>query len=178
MLYDAYGQPIRKVQPIIDEMLAKGIGYKILPRNEIGGYGSTHEKFSRVEIKYAGGWHTIAMLEGVDICVGEHAPDRFKPIIAAHEYGHKKGLTHREIFRLELAAADETARLTNDPALKEDYLRWSSSREMFEQVRGNLGSEAEQELWDAPETIYRDIKRRYGAEMVVKKEGDGLVQLD
>jgi hypothetical protein len=178
MLYDAFGKPIREVQLVIDEMLAKGINYRVVPKNEIDGYGSNHKKFSRAEIKYAGGWHTVAMFEGDDICVGEHVLDRFKPIIAAHEYGHTKGLTHQEIFRLELAAADEMARVTNDEMLKEDYIRWSSSREMFEQVRGNLGREAEQELWDAPETVYSDIKRRYGAEMVVRKEGDSFIQLD
>jgi len=93
-------------------------------------------------------------------------------MIAAHEYGHSKGLTHPQIFVLELAAADEIAKIKNDRSLKEDYLKWSSSNEMFSVMKKNLGLEEEQELWDDTTTIYKNEMKKHNAEGVFKKTGE------
>lgn len=176
MIYDACGKPIRKLESIVEEMLGKDIDYKVVPKG-IDGYGSNRKKFSGADIKYGGGWHKVVIFEMGDIHIGEHVPDRFRPIIASHEYGHRMGLTHQEIFNLELAMANHLASKTLDPTLKEDYIRWSSSNDMFREFRGNLGHEVIQESWDFPEKQYAYQKRKHGAEMVLKKEGNELVQV-
>ena len=176
MIFDAYGRPVRNIEPVVDEMLSNGVEYRVVPKDEVG--------YAERQLSYQGYLFTrgdrtekMAVIEKDENVVGENVPERFRPIVAAHEFGHGKGLTHAEIFRLELAAADESARVTSDPTLKEDYLRWSSSNEWFQKVKGNRGHEAEREAWDYPETVYRDIMEKCDARGVLVKDGDRFIQI-
>jgi hypothetical protein len=178
MLFDSYGRPIRDMKPIIDKMLEDGTRYKVLPKDKINSYGEYHSDFIRAKINYNGQSHTVVLLEKDDIYVNENVPERYKWIIAVHEYGHKQGLTHPEIFLLELAAIDKIVKINNEPTLKEDYMNWSCSNEAFKTVKGNLGKERKQELNDYPETKYKYLMEKFCASMVIKKgENGNLIQL-
>ncbi|MFH1630707.1 MAG: hypothetical protein ABIA21_00590 [Candidatus Aenigmatarchaeota archaeon] len=181
MLYNSSGKPIRELKPIIDEMLEKNIPYKLVSKKDDPGFGSYHRDFSKVTVtsKHTGKESTAVLIDNCEIHVGDYVPDRFKPIIAAHEYGHEQGLTHEEIWNLELAMANHLSKTNSDQVLKEDYIRWSSSNEYFEGVRNNAGLQSIQERRDLPETKYEYFKKLFGAEIVLKrKDGEkGFVKV-
>lgn len=179
MLYNASGRrPLRNVQPIVKEMLSEDIKYEVVPKDIVeGSYGHLHQTFVAYEFTHGSRREKMMVIDKDEIYVGEHVPERFRKIIAVHEWGHRKGLTHQELWQLELAMADELAKTTGDQNVKLDYIRWSSSSEMFGQVRGNLGREAEQERWDLQQTLYNDIKKRSGAIGVFRKEGEKFIEL-
>ena len=180
MLYINREKSNREVDLIVDKMLEEGINYRLVPKSGMGPYGEYGERhiaFREAEYTHGSKVHKIAIIEKDEIIVGEHVPEKFRSVIAAHEYGHRKGLTHQEIFILELAVADKLEEMTGDYSLKEDYLKWSSSDEMFQMVRGNFGREKELELWDYPETKYKDIMEKFGAEDVFEEDGDNFVQI-
>ena len=178
MLYDAWNRPIREIKPIVDEMLEKGVEYKVVPRDKIGdSYGNLYTSAAWNQVYVGGKENRILVVEDSAIYVSEEVPDRFKPIVAAHEYGHTKGLRHAEIWNLELAAADKFSIWTNDPNLKEDYMRWSCSDDMLKQTRGNLGHEAVRESYDDNEKLYDLIKKKHGADHLFKKIEDHFVEV-
>ena len=178
MLYDARGTPIREIQPIIDDVMEKGVDYNVYSKESMEGqHGELHTKLSLADYTHRGKKHKILVSGEEEIRVGKHVPDRYKDIIAVHEDGHKRGLTHGEIWLIELATADELARRNNDPTLKEDYIRWSSNDEKFQLVRNNLGKVESQTLHDLPEYRNKEIMREYGVEGIFKEIDGTLTEL-
>lgn len=181
-LFDAYGNPVRDMQEevyLAVKMFVEGIEYSVVPKGSMESDGEHHTNLTRAEVtlSYSGEKKSFLLAEDAGLFVREDVPDRFKPLVAVHEYGHRRDLNHREIFLLELAAADELARLTNDPDLKTDYLKWSCNNDSFQMVRGNLGREKEQELDDYKFLKFRKIAKRAGLSGAVRKEGNKLIEL-
>jgi hypothetical protein len=178
MIFDGCGKPVRDIEPIIKEMCNTGVDYKVVSKEKIKGFGYGNTRFYPVDLKFGGEWHRISYMVDKGIEISESVPKKFRPVIAAHEYGHKNGLTHREIWQLELAMAEKLAKETNDLDLKLDYVRWSSSsNELFKEMTGNVGKEQEQELMDYHENQYRAIIEMQGTEGIFVTEKENLMQI-
>jgi len=178
-LFGSYGEPLRDSEVIRDRIISTPFDYKVVPEKMIGSPAQYHSSHELGEIGEGLGRKKIAIVKGL-VLVADTVPDRFKPIMAIHERGHHYGLSHQEMFTLELGMADKLAEITGDKSLKEDYLRWSknkcSDKKFFDgMVKRNLGQEKQMNI--DMMINYMELKKEAGVDGIYTMENDNLVEL-
>lgn len=172
-LFGPYGEPLRDGEAIRDKAISTPFDYRVVPEKQIGNPGLYQPSYQIAEIGEGLDRKKIALIEG-QVLVADTVPDRFKPIIGVHERGHHYGLSHQEMFALEMGMADKLSIITGDRTLKEDYLRWGN-KSSGRLVNGNLGKERQMNTDQM--TDYAKLKNETGVDGVYTIENDTLVEL-
>jgi hypothetical protein len=167
-LFGPCGEPLRDGEAIRNKIISTPFDYGVVPEKMID--GSPARYFSRYELKEIGEGldkRNIAFVES-QILVADTIPERFRPIMAIHERGHHYGLSHQEMFSLEMGMADKMAQITGDTALKEDYLRWMSNSKNFDRIKSNCGNEKQMNIDQMMD--YIKLKKETGVDDVYATE--------
>ena len=179
VFFGAYGEPLQDSENVRDKIMSTPFEYAKVPESEIGGPGSYISRYKLGEIGEGLGKKRIAIVDGL-VLVADTVPELFVPIVAAHERGHHYGLSHQEMFNLEMDVAKKVSETTKNPRIKEDYLRWINSRysnrKKFEKiVKANFGKEKQQNIDRM--TDYINLKKETDTDNVYTIENDKLVEL-
>lgn len=171
-LFGPYGEPLRNAETIRSKIISSPPDYEVVPEGvlfslgSIIGYYMPSYMVKQAVVTDASGEvrKKRIVLKTDQILVADTTPERFRPIVAAHEAGHRYGLCHREILALELGVADRLAETTSDSTLKADYVRWISDERIFRKAKGCLGQEENENRVQI--AYHLDVKTRNGADAV------------
>ena len=184
LLFDSYGKPARDTTPVIQGILSRKPVYHLVDPEKVENYSEYSFKigYCSMDVKSIPIDSTDPPLRAVvihneKILVSSSAPERFRPILAYHEIGHAEGLDHREIFVLEMMAADMVGEETKDRDLKLDYLKWATSDDMLNRLKRNLGTEELQNQQMLPEIYGKEDMKRSNANAVFKQVNGELVRI-
>lgn len=168
-IYKRNGLIERDVSDIAEDVAKREYVYKLVPKVE-NLLAELSIDYRNITLVSRGRRYNLLMIDKEEILMEDSVPERFRDILAAHEEAHKDNLTHLDIWPIELMVADRLSKERDDPTLKEDYIRWSSSEKLFEAMRFVNGHEL---------LLNKYYLIEYKGEIIAKERGaDGIIILD